>query len=186
MPTQTASADASQAAENPSLAERIVSVLGDRLPAGAALAVCWRDWALGSGGAVSPDAPPQLRRRAEQALSDHHGSEPIAPDLLLQVWDNDDSNARIAVAAQLPVPLAAEEQQSWLTLAQAFIAATLDAARAQARVVSLEKSKRLQQALYEIADLASADLEMPEMLRRIHAVVGSLMYAENCYIVLYD
>lgn len=186
MPTQTASADASQAAENPSLAERIVSVLGGRLPAGAALAVCWRDWALGSGGAVSPDAPPLLRRRAEQALSDHHGSEPIAPDLLLQVWDNDDSNARIAVAAQLPLPLAAEEQKSWLTLAQAFIAATLDAARAQARVVSLEKSKRLQQALYEIADLASADLEMPEMLRRIHAVVGSLMYAENCYIVLYD
>ena len=37
---------------------------------------------------------------------------------------------------------------------------------------SLEKSERLQQALYEIADLAGSDLEMADMLRRIHAVVG--------------
>ena len=57
---------------------------------------------------------------------------------------------------------------------------------AQARVESLEKSERLQQALYEIADLAGSDLEMTEMLQRIHAVVGGLMYAENFYIVLFD
>src|SRR5690606_26506629 len=38
----------------------------------------------------------------------------------------------------------------------------------------------------EIADLAGSALEMEEMLRRIHAVVGGLMYAENFYIVLYD
>ena len=71
------------------------------------------------------------------------------------------------------------ERQSWLALAETLLVTTLDASRAQARIVSLEKSKRLQQALYEIADLASADLEMPEMLRRIHAVVGSLMYADK-------
>ena len=57
---------------------------------------------------------------------------------------------------------------------------------AQARAESLEKSERLQQALYEIADLAGSDLEMTEMLQRIHAVVGGLMYAENFYIVLFD
>ncbi|WP_081974642.1 bifunctional diguanylate cyclase/phosphodiesterase [Novilysobacter arseniciresistens] len=58
--------------------------------------------------------------------------------------------------------------------------------RARARVESLEKSERLQQALYEIADLAGSDLEMADMLARIHGVVGGLMYAENFYIVLFD
>ncbi|MGH8084823.1 MAG: bifunctional diguanylate cyclase/phosphodiesterase [Lysobacter sp.] len=57
---------------------------------------------------------------------------------------------------------------------------------ARARVESLEKSERLQQALYEIADLAGSDLEMDEMLQRLHAVVAGLMYAENFYIVLFD
>ena len=57
---------------------------------------------------------------------------------------------------------------------------------ARARVDSLEKSERLQQALYEIADLAGSDLEMADMLGRIHEVVGGLMYAENFYIVLFD
>ena len=67
-----------------------------------------------------------------------------------------------------------------------MVAATLASARAQARIVSLQKSQRLQQALYEIADLAGSELEMQEMLSRIHAVVGGLMYAENFFIVLYD
>src|SRR5690606_25588154 len=50
----------------------------------------------------------------------------------------------------------------------------------------LRRSERLRQALYEIADLSSSSLEMPEVLARIHAIVGTLMPAENFYIVLYD
>jgi diguanylate cyclase (GGDEF)-like protein len=50
----------------------------------------------------------------------------------------------------------------------------------------LEKAARLQSALYSIADLASSSLDMPEMLRQIHAVVGTLMYAENFLIVQYN
>ncbi|HEY1070363.1 MAG TPA: hypothetical protein VGE33_07495, partial [Thermomonas sp.] len=126
-----------------------------------------------------------LRRRAEHALAEtvveHDG-----PALRVHAWDNADGNARVALAVALPAPLSTVEEESWLLLARTLLVTTLDASRAQARIVSLEKSKRLQQALYEIADLAGADLEMPEMLRRIHAVVNSLMYAENCYIVLYD
>jgi hypothetical protein len=41
----------------------------------------------------------------------------------------------------------------------------LHAAYAHLRIRKLEKSKQLQQALYEIADLAGADLELGEMLR---------------------
>jgi len=53
-------------------------------------------------------------------------------------------------------------------------------------VASLEQAERLQRALFAIADQASADKEMPEVFRALHAIVGSLMYAENFYIVLYD
>ena len=155
------------------------------LPEGAHVAVSWRDWALGSGGALSPGGSPGLRRRSEAALSDPE-AESAEGTLLVDAWENSDGNARIAVAASLPRALGRDESASWLGLARTLVATTLDASRAQARIVSLEKSKRLQQALYEIADLASADLEMPEMLRRIHSVVGSLMSADNCYIVLYD
>jgi diguanylate cyclase (GGDEF)-like protein len=50
----------------------------------------------------------------------------------------------------------------------------------------LEKTARLQSALYAIADLASGDIDMPEMLSSLHEVVGELMYAENFFIALYN
>jgi diguanylate cyclase (GGDEF)-like protein len=53
-------------------------------------------------------------------------------------------------------------------------------------VVSLEQAERLQRALFAIADQASADRELPDVFRSLHEIVGSLMYAENFYIVLYD
>jgi diguanylate cyclase (GGDEF)-like protein len=53
-------------------------------------------------------------------------------------------------------------------------------------VSRLAQAERLQRALYAIAEQAGADREMGEVLRSLHAIVGSLMYAENFYIVLYD
>lgn len=173
---------------NPSPFERMVVVLNSLLPAGSSVAVAWRDWAMGSGAAVSPGTSSLvLRRRAEHALASNDAeADAEEPGLLVHAWDSADGNARMSVVAEFPDQSGLAERQSWLVLARALVMATLDASRAQARVVSLEKSKRLQQALYEIADLASANLEMPEMLRRINLVVGTLMPADNCYIVLYD
>lgn len=50
----------------------------------------------------------------------------------------------------------------------------------------LERSESLQRALFAISDLAGSDRDMPEMLRGIHAIVSTLMYAENFFIVLRD
>ena len=50
-----------------------------------------------------------------------------------------------------------------------------------AEVRERQRGEKLQAALYRIADLASSELDMSEMLRRIHAVVGELMYAKNFY-----
>ncbi len=61
-----------------------------------------------------------------------------------------------------------------------------DRAHLRRSVLRLEQSERVQHALYAIADLASADIEMREMLTSIHKIVSALMYAENFYISLVD
>jgi diguanylate cyclase (GGDEF) domain len=50
----------------------------------------------------------------------------------------------------------------------------------------LARSEDLQRALFAIADLAGSDLDMPELLRGIHEIVGTLMYGENFFIVRHD
>lgn len=66
------------------------------------------------------------------------------------------------------------------------VAHALEIERLREVVFRLQNAERLQRALYAIADLASSDLDMPEMLRGIHDIVGGLMYAENLFIVLRD
>jgi len=186
MSSQSASAGMKPGDSTTTPTERVLQVLLEMLPAGSALAVSWRDWALGTGGLATDQASTALRRRAEQILADGDAVLRPMPGEIALTWENTDGNARMALAGAPGEPLDPAAAASFALLARTLIGATLDTARAHARIVSLEKSKRLQQALYEIADLAGTDLEMSEMLRRIHAVVNSLMYAENCYIVLYD
>lgn len=50
----------------------------------------------------------------------------------------------------------------------------------------LERAEHVQRALFAIANMASSELDMPEMLRGIHEIVGWLMYAENFFIALYE
>ncbi len=47
-------------------------------------------------------------------------------------------------------------------------------------------SEQLPAALFQIADMASSQMDLPDMLRELHGIVGGLMYAENFYIALYD
>ena len=49
-----------------------------------------------------------------------------------------------------------------------------------------ENGEKVQDALYRIAELASAAQDMQEFYRAIHGVVGELMHAESFYIALYD
>jgi PAS domain S-box-containing protein len=48
------------------------------------------------------------------------------------------------------------------------------------------QAARVQDALYRIAELASAAQDMQEFYRAIHEIVGELMYAKNFYVALYD
>ncbi len=104
--------------------------------------------------------------------------------MIVEAWI--EGHSRIALAARLSQPLPDASRTAWVALARRTVSAHLASAHARIRIEALQKSQRLQHALYEIADLAGASLETQEMLRRIHAVVGELMYAENFYIVLYN
>ena len=162
--------------------EGLAEALAGVLPTGSKVVVHWSDLRAGSGQSAVAAATPALHAR-DQATLDGRIATPD-PHAIDDVWDQDD--IRIAIAAVLTSPLLPASRQAWLALARRTVATTLAAARAQGKIQSLQKSERLQQALYEIADVAGSRLEMHEMLARIHAVVGTLMSAENFFIMLYD
>ncbi len=49
-----------------------------------------------------------------------------------------------------------------------------------------KRSEKLQSALYQIAETASSAVDLQQLYASIHAILRELMYAENCYIALYD
>jgi len=65
-----------------------------------------------------------------------------------------------------------------------------EARRRLAELEALEAERahaaKVQDALYRIAELASAARDMQEFYRAVHGVVGELMEARNFFIALYD
>jgi len=163
---------------------RTLAALHGLLPPGAVLAAGWFDPSLGSQSAVHPPGAGGIGDSLALALADA-GPPAEEPGTLTLAWNGDVPGTRLALVAR-HAPMAGHERQAWTAAARVAMDAALETARLQARVQTVEKSHRLQQALFEIADLAGAEVEMGEMLHRLHAIIGSLMYAPNCYIVAYD
>lgn len=166
------------------LAEALCSVL----PAGSQVIVQWRGPQIGATTPISarsavPDAAAALYGQVSRLL-DAGMARPLA--MAIDDVHDDDNGVRFVIAATLSEPMPPASRHTWLAMARCMVAAAFTARQAQTRIESLEKSERLQQSLYEIADLAGSGLEMQDMLARIHTVVSGLMYAENFYIVLYD
>ncbi len=73
-----------------------------------------------------------------------------------------------------------------LQLGDVLIRRLLSLEALQSSVASLKRAEKLQGALFAISDLAGSDRDMPELLKGIHTILGTLMYAENFYIVRLD
>ncbi|HRP71400.1 MAG TPA: EAL domain-containing protein [Luteimonas sp.] len=160
----------------------LAQLLASTLPAGSIVAVGWDDPQLGTTVSLSRQASPAHAEAVEGMLA---GRTPKAGDHDVSAcWTADAT--RVAMVAQPGRELPHALRDGWLALARSTIDATFASARAESRIEELRKSERLRQALYEIADLSGANLDMQEMLARIHAIVGTLMPAENFYIVRYD
>ena len=163
----------------------VARTLAEALPAGVAVAVAWEDPVLGRDASCHGQQGAGALRDLAESLLDRAGAQGQPPERLIgTAWQEEGS--RLAIVAQPGRELPAAVRDGWLALAKATVSATLRCALAGKRIESLRRSERLRQALYEIADLSSSSLEMPEVLARIHAIVGTLMPAENFYIVLYD
>jgi signal transduction histidine kinase/CheY-like chemotaxis protein/HPt (histidine-containing phosphotransfer) domain-containing protein len=65
-------------------------------------------------------------------------------------------------------------------------AARVRLAELESQEAERKRSEQVQAALYRIAEMASAAQDMQEFYAAMHRIVGELMYANNCFIVLYD
>jgi len=160
----------------------LAQLLARTLPTGSTVAVGWDDPLLGMTVSLSGAATAAHGTAVEGMLA---GGPPGEGGYdVSAAWTVDDT--RVALVAQPGRQLPNALREGWVALARSTIDATFASARAQLRIRGLRKSERLRQALYEIADVSGAGLDMREMLARIHAIVGTLMPAENFYIVRYD
>lgn len=162
-------------------AARLVGSLRD-VDADAQIALAWRDPVLGDAAGGCPAAVAGIAAAVLAGDGEGDRGDGDGPDWRFSQWQPAGAQARMVLAWRCRGAVT----PAWLAAARALVETELAAARMRLRIGTLEKTQRLQQALYEIADLASTDLEMPRMLRGIHDVLGSLMYAENCYIVEYE
>lgn len=145
------------------VAERLAKILPD----GTRVQVKWQQSVLGCGSDTTASGVPETG------------------ECLRRAWQGPE-DAALELAAELPGDWSDAVRDYWLAGAQQLIEQAVQLELAATKIDSLQRSELLRQALYEIADLAGSNLDLPVMLRRVHAIVGELMYAENFYIVLYD
>ena len=70
-----------------------------------------------------------------------------------------------------------QQRQTWLVQRTQALENQAQASR---------KSDALQKVLYRIAERATAGLSFYEFLQTVHRLLAELMYAENCYVALYN
>jgi len=123
-----------------------VRAVREVLPADGRIVICWRD---AGGDAYSADdaVPAALVARALSML----GTKGRARDAdILDHWTTE-QGTEIVLAAQNASGVVSPMRDVWQAMARRTIAASLEAWQSRNRIATLEKSERLQQALYEIA-----------------------------------
>ncbi|AVP98863.1 bifunctional diguanylate cyclase/phosphodiesterase [Ahniella affigens] len=155
----------------------------------------WSEGFSASGPSPRQSAPVALGERTivavelfEQAWDQGRSASKLTPDgveLALPIIAGSGTSAR-AVLCLKQSTSGAELAADTLNLIAARAQELLQTSRLKQAVDRLETAERIQRALYAIADLASSDMEMPDMLSGIHEIIGDLTYAENFYIGLFD
>lgn len=131
-----------------------------------------------------PDSP--VAASAETSVTAQRAGEPLGPRARA-LCDDGQSVAVLVFAFGQDLPAAAlHAVEPWLVSGGARLAELLEAQRLHASVAQLAQAEHLQRALFAIADMAGSSLDMPQMLRSLHEIVGGLMYAENFYIVMHE
>ncbi|SEJ06651.1 bifunctional diguanylate cyclase/phosphodiesterase [Frateuria terrea] len=145
----------------------------------------------------SPDAG-SVAAVCETLLSDWHvrarlgwrqlgGEENPASAARLELAEDPQGLRVLVLEPEAPLSEPLRERLAWFgRLAGTRMRQQAETARLYEAISRLALAERLQRALFAIAEQAGTERNMTEMMRSLHAIVGSLMYAENFYIVLYD
>jgi GAF domain-containing protein len=163
--------------------EQVIDVLLESSPDLAAAGACVL-WSGNWPGAIQSYPPPYIENAvlasAHAALHASRDGEasPIDAHVLC---DGDGATAVLHVPGGDVLPV-----RNGLRGVGVRMAEVLAIQRLHETVAQLAQTEKLQRALFAIADMAGSDLDMPDMLRGLHRIVGELMYAENFYIALYD
>src|SRR3990167_1242867 len=140
---------------------------------------------------TSNDAPPTTRELELLDAARRQGgrAETLDPATgsmqLLQVLAQN-TGLWVALSARIPGDGLHDDWKDQVASLSIRCQSLLYTQRLQVDVERLANAERLQRALFAISDIASSDQTTAEVLHGLHQIVGSLMYAENFYIVRFD
>ncbi|MEZ5460808.1 EAL domain-containing protein [Dokdonella sp.] len=120
--------------------------------------------------------PPEITRR------DSAAAESLCMDLA-------GDRAQLVLEFQRCIPAQrswTDSDCAWIDIADVRLREALRIADLTRDLETARSDETLQQALYTIANLAYSNIDITEMMARVHAVVGRLTYAENFYVAFYD
>lgn len=168
----------------------LVGAAGAIAAAAPGVARAWVVWELGHAalgeGAPLPQPSEQAIAAADRAalarapVTDARTglvSIPLPASTATVVLEPAPGTATEPVLRYLRAPLAAADR---------LLARELQVAELHCEVARLQHSEQIQRALFDISELAVSDRDMADVLRGVHAIVASLMYGENFFIVLRD
>ncbi|MCE7032292.1 EAL domain-containing protein [Lysobacter sp. GX 14042] len=168
----------------------LVGAAGAIAAASPGVARAWVVWELGHAAlgedAILPQPSEQAIAAADRAalarapVTDTHTglvSIPLPASTATVVLEPAPGTAMEPVLRYLRAPLAAADR---------LLARELQVAELHCEVARLQHSEQIQRALFDISELAVSDRDMADVLRGVHAIVASLMYGENFFIVLRD
>jgi diguanylate cyclase (GGDEF)-like protein len=154
---------------------------GDGAPAEAGTCLFWSNqWPQNIESYPSPALEPAALAAATQALGAAREGRDRPPQACV-LCDRDGGVAVLHESQAI-----SSDRLVTLQAAGARMAEVLVIQRLHDTVAQLAQTEKLQRALFAIADMAGSDLDMPDMLRGVHRIVGELMYAENFFIALFD
>lgn len=158
----------------------VARVLARVLPGIGDVAWLWNDQVSESQqGGYSNN--PHLFEQARQLLNTSHPAQTNAHS-----WSSSDGQTQFVLVWQTSIPCSNQWLTSWCALAMTLIEATLESIHLQDHVQALERLQGVQQALYEIAELASNETDLARLLSRLHQLVRTIMNADNFFVVAYE